>query len=120
MNFFDQANLHLKDLNINEKKLFEYVVRNTQTVKDMSIRTFSNNCFVSTTTVLRFVKKLGYDGYKQFTDALKLTTTSSTDIHVPSMVLNRDYNNEYLSNIVESVRVLSPDITQQFSDVVNK
>ena len=41
-----------------EKEVYNYVERNKDTVAYMNIREIAENCGVSTTTILRFVKKL--------------------------------------------------------------
>ncbi len=54
-----------------EHKVFEYVISNIKTVPFMTIRELANAIEVSTTTVLRFVKKSGYQNYNEFKFALK-------------------------------------------------
>ena len=41
MDFFEQANEHVKELNASERKIFEYVVRNINSVKSAPIRTLA-------------------------------------------------------------------------------
>lgn len=49
-----------------EKEVYNYVERNKDTVAYMNIREIAENCGVSTTTILRFVKKIGLNSYKEF------------------------------------------------------
>lgn len=114
MDFFESANPHISELNENETKIFEYVVRNIHQVGDMSIRILAGNCFVSTTTIMRFVKKLGFDGYRDFIDAIKLTCHTMDDTKLPEVVRRRTYSEEYLKNIIESVHVLSQEKIDRF------
>lgn len=115
MDFFEQTNERVALLNENERKLFEYVVRNIHTVKDMNIRTMAGNCYVSTTTIIRFVKKLGFAGYREFIDSLRLTSHSLEHTDLPEVFWKRTYSEEYLKNIIESVRVVTQEQVAQFA-----
>lgn len=107
MDFFEQANEHVRELNANERKIFEYVVRNVDRVKEMQIRTLAAECFVSTTTIMRFAKKLGFSGYREFSDALRVASHAAAQSQLPSVLMRQTYGEEYLKNIIESVRVLT-------------
>lgn len=120
MDFFEQTNQHVSRLNENERKLFEYVVRNIHMVKDMNIRTMAGNCYVSTTTVIRFVKKLGFVGYREFSDSLRATSYSLNHTELPEVFWRRTYSEEYLKNIIESVRVVSQEQVEQFVGYVKE
>lgn len=114
MEFFQQANQNITSLNENEKKIFEYVVRNIHQVQQMQIRTLAERCFVSTTTIVRFTKKLGFSGYRDFIQALGVTCHMTEHTQVPDILWKKEYSEEYLKNIIESVRVISPDKIGRF------
>ena len=63
MNFYEQTSSCVSRLSPTEQNLFNYIIKNLHIVKDMSIRDLSEKCFVSTTSIFRLVKKLGYQGY---------------------------------------------------------
>lgn len=107
MNFYDQINQHVRELNSNERKVFEYVIRNTDTVKEMSIRMLAETCFVSTTTILRFTRKLGFSGYRAFIDALKIASHETKKTDIPLVMWHKSFTEEYLKDILESIRVTS-------------
>ncbi|MBC6307738.1 MurR/RpiR family transcriptional regulator, partial [Listeria booriae] len=73
MDFFEISSKTVASLTRNERILFDYVVKNMNLIKNQSIREVSAECFVSTTTFLRFVRKLGFTGYSEFTTVLKFT-----------------------------------------------
>lgn len=73
MNFFEIVNAHLSELSPNEQKLFDYVVTNMGQIKNQSIREVASATFVSTATFLRFVKKIGFSGFSEFTTVIKFT-----------------------------------------------
>ncbi|WP_102337963.1 MurR/RpiR family transcriptional regulator [Collinsella provencensis] len=107
MGFFDQINEHVRDLNTNERKVFEYVIHHANQVQDMSIRELAASCFVSSTTILRFTRKLGFSGYREFSDSLKLAQHTAAQSSIPSVLYQKTFSEEYLKDIIESVRVIS-------------
>lgn len=107
MDFFDISNPHLDKLTKNERVLFDYVVKNLAAVRSKNIREISEECFVSTTTFLRFVRKLGFSGFSEFITVIKFTVLNAPETAAnPFVVDQKQYKEEYLKNIIESVRVL--------------
>ena len=49
-----------------EKSIADYLMKNGFDVKNMSIQTLAHETFTSPSTITRFCKKLGLDGYKKF------------------------------------------------------
>ncbi len=111
MDFYEIVNSHLAELTRNERVLFDYVISNLNVIKNKSIREVSEECFVSTTTFLRFVRKIGFSGYSEFSTVIKYTLLTKNDVpqQSPFVVSQRDYREEYLKNLIESVRVMDSD-----------
>lgn len=111
MDFYEIVNSHLAELTKNERVLFDYVISNLNVIKNKSIREVSEECFVSTTTFLRFVRKIGFSGYSEFSTVIKYTLLTKNDVpqQSPFVVSQRDYREEYLKNLIESVRVMDSD-----------
>ena len=61
----------IKSLNELELSIYNYVLANLQAVQYMKIRELAENTHVSTTSILRFCKKFGCDGYSEFKVYLK-------------------------------------------------
>lgn len=120
MDFFEWTNDHITELNDNERKIFEYVVRNIHTVKDMQIRALAAACYVSTTTIVRMTKKLGFSGYRAFTDSIRATCQTLSRTEFPEVLWKREYSEEYLKNIIESVRVVSQEKIQRFRAALDR
>jgi len=108
LDFFEATQDAVRDLNQNERQLFEYVVKNMDRVKFLSIREFAEEQFVSTTTIFRFTQKLGFSGFADFIDSLLVTAHTQQDIDIPDVVTGKGYSEEYLKNAMEAVRVMSP------------
>ncbi|EUJ29873.1 hypothetical protein LMUR_02162 [Listeria grayi FSL F6-1183] len=97
MDFFEMVSKHVSMLTRNERILFDYVVKNMDVIKHQSIREVAAECFVSTTTFLRFVRKLGFVGYSEFTTVLKFTLLDKKrSKQLPFVVDQQDYREEYL------------------------
>lgn len=60
-----------QSLSESERYLLEYIHENMNDIANMSIVTLSENATVSTATIVRLMKKLGYDGYTSFKYRLK-------------------------------------------------
>lgn len=104
--FYDMTNDRLDSLNPTEKKIYNYIVQNMAEVKHLSIRQLAQDCFVSPSTVYRLIKKLGFSGYTEYTAILKITDITREKAEIPKILKNKGYQEEYLKNIIESVRVI--------------
>ncbi len=62
----------IKNLNDLELLLYKYVIKNSEKVVYMRIRELADEAHVSTTTILRFCKKFGCNGYSEFKIKLKM------------------------------------------------
>ena len=114
VDFFEQVNSHLPELNVNERKLFDYVVHNIRQMVDCSIRQMAQDNYVSTTTIVRFVKKLGFEGYREFSNSIRVAVHSMDKTEIPQVFREKQYKEEYLKNIMESMRVLPLDTVERF------
>lgn len=109
MNFFEIIKPYVEKLNKNEYGLLDYVIKNMDKIQNKSIREIAAACYVSTTTFLRFVRKIGFSGYSEFSTVIKYTVLNSDkqeDKAEPFVEEQSKYRNEYLKNIEETVRVL--------------
>jgi len=120
MDFYQRVADNVSKLSTSEKNIFNYVVKNMHVVKNMSIRELSTQCFVSTTTMFRFVKKIGFDGYTDFVNAVSQTESDSRKLDLPSVVHNDDYADSYLKNIIEGVKVMTPEKIEQFDRIMSR
>ena len=117
-NFFEATQNVLSGLNQTDRDLFEYVVKNMDHVKDLSIQKFAAERFLSTTTIFRFTQKLGFSGYTDFVNSLLVTIHQAKDMEIPQALHNKIYSEEYLKNIIEAVRIMPVDLVAQVMDVL--
>lgn len=61
----------IKSLNELEMQVYQYIIQHKSTVPYMRIRELAAESYVSSTTVLRFCRKMGCDGYNEFKWKLK-------------------------------------------------
>ena len=62
----------IKSFNEKEMRIYEFISKNAVKVPYMTIRELASSVSVSTTTVLNFVKKVGYENYSSFKYEYKL------------------------------------------------
>ena len=110
--FFIATQETVLKLNANEREIFDYVVKNMNQVKRMSIQKFAAAQFVSTTSIFRFAQKLGFKGYADFINSLLVTTHSKSDVAIPEVIVGGNYSEAYLKNAIEAVRVMSPTVAE--------
>lgn len=120
MDFFKSTSGRAAGLSEMERELFNYTARNLHLVKDMSIRTFANTNFVSTSTVLRYVRKLGFHGWSDFVEAVKETEEESRRIIVPDIIQKQNYRDSCLKNIIEAVKVITDEKLERFDQIMNR
>ena len=118
--FFKATQETARKLNANELEIFDYVVKNMDQVKRMSIQKFAAQQFVSTTTIFRFAQKLGFTGYADFIDSLLVTTHVKSDVTIPDVIIGGNYSEAYLKNAMEAVRVMSPKVVAQVMDILKQ
>ena len=63
---------NIQKLNNLELLVYDYVIKNKQVVRYMTVRDLAAAVHVSTSTVIRFCKKLGCDGYSEFRVKFKI------------------------------------------------
>ena len=62
----------IQSLNDLELSLYRYIMKNSEKVIYMRIRELADEAHVSTTTILRFCKKVNCQGYSEFKVKLKI------------------------------------------------
>ncbi|WP_099222862.1 MurR/RpiR family transcriptional regulator [Listeria costaricensis] len=115
--FLEIANRKLPELNESDKRIFYYVLKNIERVKSMSIRQLAAECYVSSSTIFRFVKKLQFDGYSDFVNSLSMSDKTKA---LPKVIQQLDYKGEYLKNITESIRVSSEENMKAVNRLLDK
>ena len=86
-----------------EKSIADYLMKNGFDVKNMSIQTLAHETFTSPSTITRFCKKLGLDGYKKF----QILFYSEYEVYASQGAVDANYPSQeaiLLSRLQESSR----------------
>ena len=65
-------NQHRQNLNDTDMVIYKYIVQHRAQARHISIHELAKNCAVSSTTIVRFAQKLGFDGFGDLKAVLKL------------------------------------------------
>ena len=76
MRLDDLVQEHYDNMGANDRRIWQYVCKNKEACRTMSLHQLADACEVSHTTVLRFLKLLGMDGYSEFKTFLKWDSSS--------------------------------------------
>lgn len=118
IDFYTAANQHFSELNDSEKRIFDFILKHFDEVKAYSIRELALKCYVSSTTIFRFAKKLGFNGYSELIESLTIAPEAPQTI--PHSIMQKDYKEEYLKNIIESVRVTDQAKIEHFNQLLDQ
>ena len=65
-------NQHRQNLNDTDMVIYKYIVQHRSEARHISIHELAKNCAVSSTTIVRFAQKLGFDGFGDLKAVLKM------------------------------------------------
>lgn len=96
-----------------EISLYNYVIKNTEKVIYMRIRELATETHVSTSTILRFCRKLNCEGFSEFKVKLKLFLEKDQSLHIRSPqdslseFLERTLKGNLDSYIVDAAKIIA-------------
>ena len=64
-NFGNKIKKIYNELRKSEKKVADYILANRYEIEEMGLEEIAKNSNVSTPTVVRFTKAMGYEGFKE-------------------------------------------------------
>lgn len=94
-----------------EMSLYDYIVKNSEKVVYMRIRDLADVTHVSTSTILRFCRKLNCEGFSEFKVKLKLYLEENKDSRIKSSqyslseFIERALNGNFAENINEVAKL---------------
>ena len=103
----------IQSLNELELAVYEYIMQHKSAVPYMRIRELASEAHVSTSTVLRFCKKMGCDGYAEFKlrmkeySGLKQVTHLSEDLSEIRAFLERIQTGAFQKKLEEAAAVIA-------------
>lgn len=107
--------IKFNDLTSIEQSVYSYILGNEEKVSYMRIRDLAEATHVSTATILRLIKKLGYDGFVEFRTTLKYKVNEVSELDLNEEYLkeffNRSFNDNYQQYIDQAVdKVMEADM----------
>lgn len=115
---FDLEKVH--SLNDLEMIVYQYLLENTELIPTLTIRQLSTNSHVSTSTILRFCAKMGFDGFSELKYNIKKNQIQNASlenyydrtIHVDSFLkkINCKNYDETLKPAIDLIKNASPII----------
>lgn len=97
----------IKSFNALELEVYNYIMRHQEQVVEMKIRELADAIHVSTTTILRFCKKIGCNGYSEFKLKYRIyldqgaNQTQSADTTILLDFMNRAESEEFNQKLDE-------------------
>ncbi|QTM99119.1 SIS domain-containing protein [Sediminibacillus dalangtanensis] len=108
-----------KTLSESERYLLEYINNHLEEISTMSIVKLSENASVSTATIVRLMKKIGYDGYTSFKYSLK-EKVQITDENDEMENIDMKIKHAIKKNELEVVKTIQLQSIGQIEDAVQK
>ncbi len=106
MDFFERTSDKIDTLTKSELKIYNYILDNLELIHTKTVRVLAKECYVSTSTILRLVKKIGFDGYNEMVIIIKNTLNAQEQSMTTITEKKVKYKEEYAKNVLESIRVL--------------
>ena len=103
-----------------EEGILKYIIANETAARTMSIRKLASACYVSTATILRFVRKLGFSGYQAFQEKIDQIGTNHIEEVISQNALEDHNRNRYLKNLIETVKMVSSDKVEAFDNIMSR
>jgi len=103
----------IKSFNQLEMDVYNYIISNEEKVVYMKVRELAEEVHVSTTTILRFCKKVGCEGYSEFRLKLKQEVSSkeqkkiNMDLTAVKDFFERVQTQAFAENIQEAMKLLT-------------
>lgn len=94
----------ISSLTLSELDTLRYLDNNKDKVFDLSIQEVAKACFVSTATIMRLCKKLGYTGYSELKFHLKEEVTQQTANR--KVITFKDILDQNLEGIVNTIPLI--------------
>ncbi|WP_318617718.1 MurR/RpiR family transcriptional regulator [Sporosarcina sp. YIM B06819] len=96
-----------------EMLLYKYIMKNTEKVIYMRIRDLSDETHVSTSTIMRFCRKLNCEGFSEFKVKLKLLSDEKPNVTIKSSqyvlaeFFERTQNEKFMSKLEDMASIIA-------------
>jgi len=104
--------ININDLTRTEQSVYGYVLANEEKVSYMRIRELAEATHVSTATILRLVKKIGYDGFVEFKMSLKYKLNERNEVDLNEEYLKEFFNRSFNDNYQQYIDLAVDEIME--------
>lgn len=104
--------IKISDLTSIEQSVYGYVMANQEKVSYMRIRELAEATHVSTATILRLVKKIGYDGFVEFRMSLKYKLNERNELDLNEEYLKEFFNRSFNDNYQQYIDLAVDEIIE--------
>ena len=98
-----------------ETQIIQYIQDNPESISLYNAKELSQHCFVSSPTIIRFVKKLGFKGYNEF--QVQYTKENTLQKRTKSLSINQSFP---LDDVVEILPSIYEQIYLETKQMINK
>lgn len=113
MKFFDLISKDNISINSTEKRIVEYILENYSSFSKMKITDMANSLYISSNTIIRLCKKLGYSGFSE----LKYDIISSNNLH-EGINLNSDHISIH-NSIIQTLSLNSSEAIHEAAELIH-
>ncbi|MGL4343792.1 MAG: MurR/RpiR family transcriptional regulator [Cellulosilyticaceae bacterium] len=112
-----------------EKNLIEYILKHSEQVVKMSIHDLAKESFTSAATIIRFCKKLNFEGFKDFKNSLMMELTVKDKVNTPQEEITSEDGIEalidkviykHMMSIEETKTLIEPMVFDQCISMMEK
>ena len=96
-----------------EKQVFDYVLRNPEKIQEMTVEQLANQLFISTATISRTAKRLGYKGFQELKYAI---TQYSKEVNQGLIVTDLQKSQSIIESIEKQISKTLKGIQSQDLD----
>ncbi len=89
-NIITQLRVQRKQYNTTEQKLIDYIIHNVSQAQEATIQEMSDGSGVSTATISRFVKKIGFDSFRDFSVDLARISVQKSPVEFFGEIVDTD------------------------------
>ena len=117
-NFINNLEKKAQDFTPLEKEVIKFIKNNPEVVNNITITQFSDLIFVSSATISRALKKLGFDGFSEFKYKLNEIINASITNNLISKEDNTSQFIELLNNLKTTLLSVDRSSVEQFNNQI--
>lgn len=99
MQFDELVNCYREHLNDTDMAILKYIFQHRNETKHISIHVLAKNCAVSSTAIVRFSQKLGFDGFGELKAFLKMETAAEKNLQGDLLKCLKDFYSQTAEKI---------------------